>query len=643
MLAFIFILGPGWAASQESEKEPARLDEIVVTGTRTPHTLKDVPVETVVVTREDIENSNAQTVTDVIKTIPGISAAGVDDVFGSTSARVRLNGLSFNDGYGLILIDGQRVHGSGQSGAHGEYAVGLNQIPVSMIEKIEVVKGPSSVLYGSDAMTGVINIITRKTPRKMTGGASAAYGWYKVKESTKQGVTTKPSDDGENRNLTETSAYFGDHPYERIGYLLSHSFENGQSTGQDPVESKRSSAMAKVDFKLSDEMDLRVKGEVSDFERGGTSTSDEDSYRIDAGWTFRPSQDHVLQVMGYHYNDHFDSLSTSSHRHGEIGYDQMETQYTWYVSNNQSVTTGAEFQRQGIDYVMDNANGTKTTVLEDVDTWSLYAQDELTFFDHLVVVPGLRYDNHSTFGDSFNPKLSLMYRLSGSTTLRGSVGKSFKSPTIRQLYYDVPFYHGPFWIRSNPDLEPEKSIGYQASIEQWLLNEKISLSLGYFRNDIEDMVVDEISNETFNGEELRVYKNVNEAMTQGVEFMARVMLEDNLSLSAGYTYTESEDKSTGNELTYTPRHAVSLSPSYEYTPWGLGASATYSYFSRQFANTDNTTDVDAHSVVDAKIFKRMGKLAKLSLEADNLFDSDQGDKTSFRSGRVLLLRMNFDF
>lgn len=151
-----------------------RLDDVVVTGTRTPHTLKEVPVETVLINRSEIERSNAQTVTDILKTVPGINTSGVDDVFGSTSSRVRLQGLSFNDGYGLILIDGQRVHGSGQSGAHGEYAVGLNQIPVAMIERIEVVKGPGSVLYGSDAMVGVINIITRKTPAETVGGAATA-------------------------------------------------------------------------------------------------------------------------------------------------------------------------------------------------------------------------------------------------------------------------------------------------------------------------------------------------------------------------------------------------------------------------------------------------------------------------------------
>jgi outer membrane receptor for ferrienterochelin and colicins len=291
----------GPVAAQESEEPATRLDEIVVTGTRTSHTLADVPVETVVVTRDDIERSNAQTVTDAIRHIPGMSAAGSDDIFGAGSSQARLQGLSFNNGYALILIDGQRIHGSGQSGAHGEYAVGLNQIPISMIERIEVVKGPSSVLYGSDAMAGVVNVITRKTPKKECGGAGGSYGWYKVKEQVRNGVTTKPSDDGEFRNLAESYVYFGDRISDRTGYLLNYAYESGQDIGADPIEEKRNSVMAKIDSTLTDQVDVWLKGELSAYERDGSSPSTEDSYRISAAMTWQPSDSTILQVKGYHY------------------------------------------------------------------------------------------------------------------------------------------------------------------------------------------------------------------------------------------------------------------------------------------------------------------------------------------------------
>ena len=642
-VVLIGMICPAWTAAETSEESTNRLDEIVVTGTRTEHTLKDVPVETVVVTREDIERSNAQTVADALRTIPGLSMAAVDDLFGSWTAMARMRGLNFNNGYGLVLIDGQRIHGSGQSGAHGEYAVGLNQVPVSMIERIEVVKGPSSVLYGSDAMVGVINIITRKSPAEESGGAGVAYGWYDVKERVKDGVTTKPTE--ENRNQSETYVYYGGRISERTGYLMHYTHEYSESNRIDPADNTRDSVMANIDSRLSDQLELWGKGELSKFDRGGSSTSVENAYRLSAGATWKPSADHSANLKGYHYVDDFDNQSSASHCYGNINYDQIEMQYTTSLTANQLVTAGAEFQRQTIDYLIDNSGGTRTTVLEDVDTISVYLQDEATLFGDLVVVPGIRYDNHSTFGDSFNPKLSLMYRMLDATTLRASVGKAFKSPTIRQLYYDVPFYHSPFYIQSNPDLEPEKSIGYSLGIEQWLNGGNVVLTAGYFRNDVKDMVVSEVSDETYNGTDLYVYRNVEEAMTQGIECSARMQLGSDVLLQAAYTYSDTENKENGKELTLVPEHEFSLTPSYEYAPIGVGISATFSWLSKQYTDTENTAELDSYMVVDAKLYKTLGSAAKLTFEADNVFDSDKGDKTYYfyRTGQTFTLKLDFAF
>jgi outer membrane receptor for ferrienterochelin and colicins len=634
-----------WAEEGESV---TKLDEIVVTGTRTPHAIKDAPVETVLITREDIEQSNAQTVTDLLKTVPGMSVEGNDDIFGGASSRARLRGLSFNNGYGLILIDGQRMHGSSQSGAHGEYAVGLNQIPVSMIERIEVVKGPSSVLYGSDAMAGVINIITRKVPKKAISGAGAKYGWYKVSKSLNYytDAVVTPSDYGDSRIARTAYAYTGNKINDRMGFLLNYAHEDSEGTSTSPYDNNRDSAMGKFDIVFSDVASGWVKGEISEFKRTTSSVTEEDSYRIAAGMDFSPLENHRLMLKGYHYVDDF---STSS-RGGHIGYDQGELQYTWYTKAGHVLTAGTEFQRQNIDYIMNNSATvgsvtvkTTTTVQEDVDTFSVYLQDEWTLFDKLVLVPGIRYDNHSTFGDSFNPKLNVLYHLLKDTSLRASVGKSFKSPTIRQLYYDVPFWHSPFWIASNPDLQPEESIGYSVGIEQWLFDNKGMVNLSYFRNDIEDMVVTDTTGQTYEGAPLYIYENVDEATVQGVELTAQFYPTDSFSLTAGYTYTESEDESTGNDLTYTPDHAFTISPAYEYKPWGLGASGTLVYTSDQYTNTDNTRIQEAHTVVDGKIFKRLSKVSKLTFEVDNIFDSDRGDNRYTRAGRTFTIGIDMAF
>ncbi|MDL1982961.1 MAG: TonB-dependent receptor [Deltaproteobacteria bacterium] len=637
-----------FAGDDEAEKKgTTRLKDIVVTGTKTPHALKDVPVETVLINREDIEKTNAQNAMDILKNIPGIDTSVHDDVFGTYTWRAKMRGLDFDAGYGLILIDGQRAMGCGQSGGMGEYGSGLNQIPVDMIERIEVVKGPSSALYGSDAVAGVINIITKKIPKKATGSAGVSYGWYKVKEEGE----TKPSDDGHSRNISKTYVSYGDKISDSFGYLLHYNYDSAEDIEKEPVKADRHSFMGKLDGELSKSIDLYLKCELSDYEK--IDNRQEDSYRISAGIDFRPTDDDFFSFKGYTYTWDFNHGyidKTYGHKYGDVGYDQFEIQYTRYFGDWNALTLGGEVQEQGIDYVIENADGSMVNVKEDVDTSSLYVQDEITLFEDFTLVAGLRYDDHSTFGSEVNPKLSLMYKLFKDTTFRASAGKAFKSPTLRQLYYDTPYRHGGYYCKSNPDLKPEKAVGYSASVEQWLFDQSIMINLGYFRNDVDDMVIREDTGKYYPVNvqidpnlPLKEYRNVEEAWTQGIEFMCRTYFAEEFSASLSYTYTDSENKETGKELTYTPKHVLSILPSYELEKYGLGTSATVSYIGKQYTNSDNTDEIDAHTVVDAKIYKNLSDKAKLSFEADNIFDSDKGDEGNFRTGRTFTVKLDVTF
>ncbi|MBW2644924.1 MAG: TonB-dependent receptor [Deltaproteobacteria bacterium] len=523
--------------------------------------------------------------------------------------------------------------------------VRLNQIPVDLIERVEVVKGPSSALYGSDAMAGVINIITKKTPDKATARAGAAYGWYKIKEKkSSSGAITKPSDDGQSRSLSTNYVSYGDKLSDCSRYLLHYNYESAEDTGEDPITSERHFFMGKLDADLSESIDVYLKYELSDYEK--IDSRQEESYRVSAGIDFRPTDDHFFSLKGYTYVWDFAHGYPGfayGYKHGDVGYNQGEVQYTWYSGERNVLTLGGEVQKQDIDYTIENPDGSIVNVNEDVDTSSVYVQDEITPFKAVTIVGGLRYDDHSTFGSAVNPKLSLMYKFSEDTTLRASTGKAFKSPTIRQLYYDAPYNHGTFYCQSNPDLKPEKAVGYSASIEQWLFDQRIMVNLGYFRNDVEDMVVREDTGTLYNGLPLLIYRNVEEAHTQGVEVLSRAYLTEEFFVSLSYTYTESENEETGKDLTYVPEHSLSFSPAYELKKYGLGTSVTISYIGKQYTNSDNTAQVDEHTVVDAKIYKHLSDKAKLSFEADNIFDSDKGDEGNFRTGRTFTVKLDVFF
>ena len=240
---------------------------------------------------------------------------------------------------------------------------------------------------------------------------------------------------------------------------------------------------------------------------------------------------------------------------------------------------------------------------EDVDTYSLYAQDEAILREVLTLLAGARYDHHSTFGDEVSPKFSLMFRPWDATTFRAGIGTSFKSPTIRQLYYSSPYRHGSFYAKSNPDLKPEKAVGWDISVEQLFLDNRISAELGYFRNEVDDMVIREDTGTLYNSLPLMEYRNVESAVTQGLEFICRTRWTREFTTSLSYTYTDTENGETGRELTYVPSHAIAFSPAYDWESLGVGVSARMSYTSSQYTNTGNTQEIDGGGTVDAKIYK----------------------------------------
>jgi outer membrane receptor for ferrienterochelin and colicins len=618
-----------------------RLDDIVITGTKTQHTLQDVPVETIVVTKEDIKKKNSQNVMDLLKDVPGIQTAYHNDVFGTYTWLAKMRGLDFNSGYALILVDGQRAMGCGQSGGMGEYGVGINQIPVEMIERIEIVKGPGSALYGSDAMAGVVNIITKKAPQKATGSAGVAYGQYDVKRENSNG---SEEDANGSRNLSKTYVSYGDRITDNVGYFIHYNYESAEDIDEDPLKSWKHSFLGKLDAKINDRTDIFLKTELSDYEKAGSR--EEDSYRLSAGIDFRLSQKHSLSLKGYTYNwdfTHGYPGFSYGYKYGDVGYNQAELQYTWDINEWNTLVIGGETQLQGIDYTIENDDGSVVIVDEDIQTSSLYIQDEVILFDKFTLVGGARYDDHSTFGSEVNPKLSLMYQPQYTTTIRASFGTSFKSPTIRQLYYNTPYRHGNFYAQSNPELKPETAVGYGASIEQWFMNQKMMINLGYFRNEIEDMVIREDTGTLYNGLPLMKYKNVEKAWTQGIEFMCRAYLADELTASFSYTYTDTENEESGKELTYVSRHTASFSPAYDWDKYGIGVSAGISYNSKQYTNSSNTQQIDAGAVLDAKIYKQLSKTARLSFEADDIFDSVPARDGSFHAGRTFIIKLDIEF
>ncbi len=645
-----------------------RLDQIVVTGTKTEHNLKDVPVETFVITKDDIEKSSAQNISQLLKTVPGLNGSMHDDAFGTYTWRSKVRGFSVNDGYALVLVDGQRVVGAGQGGGMGEYGIGYNQVPVNMVERIEVVKGPGSALYGSDAAAGVINIITKKNKDQFNAGTSVRYGWYSVRDRERkqsdgsidvQKPDVSAANDSTFRNSSQVNAYIGHRPSERIGYRVDYSYESAQDVNQKVIPSYRQAMNAKFDAKLNDKLTFNLDGSVSNYvkeevknEVTGTGRS-EKSYAAAPSFTFLPSDNHALKLNGYSYRwdfVHGYEGNKYGYKLGTIDQYQAALHHTFFINENNTLSSGFELNRQDINFTVtnyDKSTGnptTKITTDQTVDILSLYVQDEVSILDErLTFVPGLRFDSHSQFGTEINPKLALLGKPVDILNLRASAGRSFKSPTIRQLYYDVPYLHGGYYMKSNSDLNAETGWGYSAGAELFLLDDHLSIGATWFLNDMKDMVIKTETTDSIEGIPVQTYTNADEAVVKGLEVSARLDL-NGFELIGGYTLTNSENKDLKKELPFQPKHNGSIIVGYTVKPTGTSLRTTLMMTGEQFSDDKNSDEkkFESFATVGAKLNQKISDKGSIFFEANNLFDSDKGEKTRWRMGRSFATGFRFD-
>ncbi len=595
---------PFSAVAQEmKESKTFDMDEVVITATKTGIILADVPQDIHVITPEQIARSNAQTVGDVLKYIPGLNVSLSDDAPGASTWQSTLRGLSIDDGYGLVLIDGHRVKGRGM----GEYGNGLNLIPVEMIERIEVVKGPGSVLYGSDAMSGVINIITKRLTDKERFNAYANYG---SKGAARQGFSY-----GNKSGV--------------IGFQTSGSMER---IAIDEYEGRFLSN--RVNYTPAGIGSYSLDIDVNDmFSSGG---KDERRVKIAPEASFDLGNGSKAVISGYWYDWDF----KHSTRHGDIFYSQAEARVSRFLDDRHRLTAGSEFLRQTLEYSFKGIEGAWPELSKDIDTYSVFLQDEWSVNAKAFLTLGARYDNHSSYGGVLSPRISGLYDIGESTRFRASVGRSFKSPNIRQLYYPAPFSHGANeYILSNPELKPEYAFGYTISLEKNFRKTLFATGMVY-RNDLEDMVAVYDTGLGYAGKNLLSYENVSRAFTRGIECEVRFQMPGGVSGTLSFDYTDSKNKDTGKKVRYVPKHSEGVRVSYFNSRLGFGINWGVKYVGSFYTDVENTKKNDGYSMAEAKILKYITNLMSLSLEGNNLFDTDYGDPSSERMDRTYTVRLN---
>lgn len=617
LIILIFISGRSAVYSQpEAGEDEASADngvelrKVVITGTRTEKILKDSPVRTEVLNKERIEQSSAKNLYEIFDKglMPGVAVN--TSCTNCNFSEVRMQGLE--GGYSLILFDGLPVF----SALAGVY--GLRQINPVNIERIEVVKGASSALYGSSALGGVINIIT-KEPVKGDPIVSASYTG---------GVYDQTS--GHNRSAYNADAVVGIREGD-VGFILTGSkhhndyVKTNDDDYTDKVEQESHSLNAKAHiYFLNDTRRLTLVGRsIYEFRRGGyaglksrmidtdddgipdTEVSynaiddplDEDAehittnrYEWGAGYRAEFCAGGILNLNWIMTNHERDATNGARPFHSGENSSLADVLYTQPVLGNNIVVLGGNYKQEELGQVI---NYEKDEKRESKIAAALF-QDEWEAFDGLDLVVGVRYDDvfESSLKEdrAVTPRAALKYGISENFVLRASYGWGFKVPTL--FAEDLHLCSAAPTVDVPDDLESERSTSINGGISWY--GERLTCDLNLFRTDIEDKI-----NLVFvEGRDYdAVYKNAGKARTQGMELSASYRLLDSLTFHAAYTYTQAqfgnrqlEPGDDGYEdsdnLLRVPDMTASLNLEYKDKKYGITAAAGGRYTGRQYVQRD---------------------------------------------------------
>ncbi len=634
-----------WADDQQDAYE---LGQVSVTAGGYAQQVEDAPASISVIGREQIEERYYQDVTDVLRDVPGVVVTGGGS--GDNGTDIVIRGMPAS--YTLILVDGKPVS-TRETRPNG--SAGFEQSwlpPVQSIERIEVIRGPMSTLYGSDAMGGVINIITRKVADKWGGTAQ---------------VDTVIQDDSRSGDITQGNfSVSGPLKEGTAGLQLYGGFYNRQEDGfVDGFEQKELKNLnARLTLTPTDNQDISLEASssvdtrqglmgrtqpTSDCGRGGCSdafsehTRDAWSIQHTGRWGFGTSETYLQRERAE--NESREMIITNDNAKSTL----------LMPLGDHMVSVGVDFTEEKLRDDTSNRISDRTRV--ENAKWALFAEDEWMLTDTFFLTVGARMDDDENYGSHVSPRLYGVWGFSPRWTVKGGVSTGFRSPSLREVIPNWGQVSRGGNIYGNPDLEPETSVNQELGL-YYNAGRRLMANVTVFHTDFEDKITriacpvticTDGANQFGSDPTYRV--NVDEAETQGVEFALSSTLAKVLSVNLSYTFTDSEQKSgeyKGEPLTQLPEHLASLQLDWQATdvvsPW-----ATVRYRSEESQPTTGPSNsaiiAPSTTLVDAGIGFRLSPQAKLNTGIYNVADKEifQEEYGYVEDGRRYWLGLQVDF
>ncbi|MFT4174780.1 MAG: TonB-dependent receptor [Rhodocyclaceae bacterium] len=644
-LPLLLMLGasPAMAADDDS-----RLVPIVVTGTRTEKAADESPVRTEVVDRQEIERTHARTLKEALENVPGLQ---LTEIHGKSGFEVSLQGLTSDQV--LVLIDGLPIAASTGS------TVDLSQYLLTEVERIEVVKGASSAQYGSSAMGGVINVITRRIRPGLSGAATVdvgsygkqnvdgdlgnQHGQFRIEGGGEQwraritgdaldnkGFSTEPDKWTQQGDKIRRQQYGG-----RFEWLPS-------SAGRLWIDGNT--------YSETDEQRYQYFAPPNYVPQRKTEDITRDRFEYGGLWNFDSGVSATLKGLTERYdseskeysNDYLAATRVSSQRTQHVS-----LQFDLPAWHNQLWQFGGDYHAETLDQTANNV--AELTGSAERSSREVFVQNDILFDDTWEMVIGLRAQDDSDFGGHLAPKVSLRANLlrtdSWNGALRASAGQGYRVPNLKERHYLFDHSSLGYMVLGNPNLKPESSNSFQFGGTATYRN-RLTLEANLFYNRVRDLIQTDLTNYTLvNGVAMYTYKNIAAARTRGLETALKWQATDALAFNAAYTFTDTEDLDSGSDLTRRPRNMARLGADWRVLE-GTELSLRGRYQSSELVDSSTRARSPAWTTFDLAINQRLGRGFSAFLGVNNLFNKqrDFSDTNDFGpiAGRFIYVGAKFN-
>ena len=620
---------PCSSLAQGDVKTPTKeaVEVIVVSASGFEQLLKNAPASISVIDQEELQQRFYRDLTDAMTDVPGVVVTG-----GGDREDISLRGMGSQ--YTLILVDGQRQNSrETRPNSDGPGVEGAWTPPVAAIERIEVIRGPMSSLYGSDAIGGVINIITKKTPDSWHGEVR---------------LDTTSQEDSRSGNIYQANFFTaGALVKDTLGIQV-----YGQTTQRDEDDlvsgfrgRDADTLKVKLAYTPSEQhewlFDYGMASQTLDATLGKTvaplapgepcgrrgcpesTTTEYDSESVSLAhngyWSFGSSRTYLK-------HEQFDNKSR------EMVVENTNLQSLWTLPLGELHTSSI-----GVAYLKEDLSDKTSNRISDLeqvdnDQWSVFAEDEWRLVEPFALTMGLRYDKDGNFGGHLSPRLYGVFNASDRVTVKGGISSGFRAPNLRQSTAAWGQVSRGGNIYGNPDLNPETSLNYELGVYVDL-NDGVSASATVFYNEFDDKIsrvscpltkCTDGPNEF--GSLPTTYVNVDEAITQGGEVSFTGQLTKQLKLNANYTYTDSEQKTgayAGNPLNQLPKHLFQASLNYQHSD-ALSSWLRFHYRGEESQPVTGPSQrslvAPSYNLTDLGANYQLNRSIKLGVGVYNLFD-----------------------